>query len=80
MKYCWYLCSWMLEMEYFVHFHDDFEGRDIKFECLKTLSIEGRTYKSCAWSIYSLVLCPSTALYRHFLKHCTLTNKAKGTI
>ena len=27
-----------------------------------------------------LVLCPSTALYRSFLKHCTLTNKAVGTI
>ena len=26
------------------------------------------------------VLCPSTALYRSFLKHCTLTNKAVGTI
>ena len=28
----------------------------------------------------SLVLGPSTALYRPFLKHCTLTNKAVGTI
>ena len=28
----------------------------------------------------SLVLGPSTALYRTFLKHCTLTNKAMGTI
>ena len=27
-----------------------------------------------------LVLGPSTALYRPFLKHCTLTNKAAGTI
>ena len=27
-----------------------------------------------------LVLGPSTALYRSFLKHCTLTNKAMGTI
>ena len=27
-----------------------------------------------------LVLGPSTALYRSFLKHCTLTNKAVGTI
>ena len=27
-----------------------------------------------------LVLGPSTALYRPFLKHCTLTNKAVGTI
>ena len=27
-----------------------------------------------------LVLCPSTALYRSFLEHCTLTNKAVGTI
>ena len=27
-----------------------------------------------------LVLSPSTALYRSFLKHCTLTNKAVGTI
>ena len=27
-----------------------------------------------------LVICPSTALYRPFLKHCTLTNKAVGTI
>ena len=27
-----------------------------------------------------LVLCPCTALYRPFLKHCTLTNKAVGTI
>ena len=27
-----------------------------------------------------LVLDPSTALYRPFLKHCTLTNKALGTI
>ena len=27
-----------------------------------------------------LVLGPSTALYEHFLKHCTLTNKAVGTI
>ena len=27
-----------------------------------------------------LVLGPSTALYRTFLKHCTLTNKAEGTI
>ena len=27
-----------------------------------------------------LVLGPSTALYRTFLKHCTLTNKAVGTI
>ena len=27
-----------------------------------------------------LVLGPSTALYRFFLKHCTLTNKAVGTI
>ena len=26
------------------------------------------------------VLCPSTALYRSFLKHCTLTNKAVGNI
>ena len=26
------------------------------------------------------MLGPSTALYRHFLKHCTLTNKAVGTI
>ena len=26
------------------------------------------------------VLGPSTALYRHFLKHCTLTKKAVGTI
>ena len=28
----------------------------------------------------SLVLGPSTALYGPFLKHCTLTNKAVGTI
>ena len=28
----------------------------------------------------SLVLGPSTALYRPFLKHCTLTNKAVGAI
>ena len=28
----------------------------------------------------SLVFGPSTALYRPFLKHCTLTNKAVGTI
>ena len=28
----------------------------------------------------SLVLDPSTALYGPFLKHCTLTNKAVGTI
>ena len=28
----------------------------------------------------SLVLGPCTALYRPFLKHCTLTNKAVGTI
>ena len=27
-----------------------------------------------------LVIGPSTALYRSFLKHCTLTNKAVGTI
>ena len=27
-----------------------------------------------------LVLCPSTALYEPFLKHCTLSNKAVGTI
>ena len=27
-----------------------------------------------------LVLCPSTSLYEPFLKHCTLTNKAVGTI
>ena len=27
-----------------------------------------------------LVLCPLTALYRFFLKHCTLTYKAVGTI
>ena len=27
-----------------------------------------------------IVLAPSTALYRSFLKHCTLTNKAVGTI
>ena len=27
-----------------------------------------------------IVLVPSTALYRPFLKHCTLTNKAVGTI
>ena len=27
-----------------------------------------------------LVLGPSTALYEPFLKHCTLTNKAVGTI
>ena len=27
-----------------------------------------------------LVLGPSTALHRPFLKHCTLTNKAVGTI
>ena len=27
-----------------------------------------------------LVLGPCTALYRPFLKHCTLTNKAVGTI
>ena len=27
-----------------------------------------------------LVLGPSTTLYRPFLKHCTLTNKAVGTI
>ena len=27
-----------------------------------------------------LVLCPSTALYEPFLKYCTLTNKAVGTI
>ena len=27
-----------------------------------------------------LVLGPSTALYEPFLKHCTLTNKAIGTI
>ena len=27
-----------------------------------------------------LVLCPCTALYRSFLKRCTLTNKAVGTI
>ena len=27
-----------------------------------------------------LVLGPSTALYRSFLKHCTLTKKAAGTI
>ena len=27
-----------------------------------------------------LVLGPFTALYRSFLKHCTLTNKAVGTI
>ena len=27
-----------------------------------------------------LVLGPSTALYRSFLEHCTLTNKAEGTI
>ena len=27
-----------------------------------------------------LVLGPSTALIKHFLKHCTLTNKAVGTI
>ena len=27
-----------------------------------------------------LVLGPSTALYEQFLKHCTLTNKAVGTI
>ena len=27
-----------------------------------------------------IVLCHSTALYRSFLEHCTLTNKAVGTI
>ena len=27
-----------------------------------------------------LILCPSTALYRSFLKHCTLTNKPVWTI
>ena len=27
-----------------------------------------------------IVIDPSTALYRPFLKHCTLTNKAVGTI
>ena len=27
-----------------------------------------------------LVLCPSTALYSSFLKHCTLANKTVGTI
>ena len=26
------------------------------------------------------MLCPSTVLYRHFLKHCTLTNQVVGTI
>ena len=31
-------------------------------------------------SLCSLVLGPSTALYRSFLEHCTLTNKAVGTI
>ena len=31
------------------------------------------------WTI-GLVLGPSTALYEPFLKHCTLTNKAVGTI
>ena len=30
--------------------------------------------------IIGLVLGPSTALYGPFLKHCTLTNKAVGTI
>ena len=28
----------------------------------------------------SIVLCPSTAMYGSFLKHCTLTNKVVGTI
>ena len=27
-----------------------------------------------------IVFCPSTAFYEPFLKHCTLTNKAAGTI
>ena len=31
-------------------------------------------------TIIGLVLGPCTALYRPFLKHCTLTNKAVGTI
>ena len=30
--------------------------------------------------IIGLMLGPSTALYRSFIKHCTLTNKAVGTI
>ena len=32
------------------------------------------------WSSRGLVFCPCTALYRLFLKHCSLTNKAVGTI
>ena len=35
------------------------------------------------WSsrgLYGLVLGPSTALYRSFLEHCTLTNKVVGTL
>ena len=31
-------------------------------------------------TIIGLVLGPSTALYEPFLKHCTPTNKALGTI
>ena len=39
-----------------------------------------RRWKYDPLIIIGLVLGPSTALYRSFLKHCTLSNKAVGTI
>ena len=57
------------------------EANFVSSGCKKVKRLRHRTYdKEIIERAIGLVLCPSTALYRSFLKHCTLNYKAVWTI